>query len=363
VSYGGYVVARNITVEFESIYPDYWRKLKNSYYKVSVNGDKVTIQYNNKTILRISYFLLTRGQYPYKLKPERIIPTNPTTSYTLGVNQSIILGVKVVDKYNNPVREVEINITVSNESVVRANINRTYTDANGNAYVIVTSYLTGFTEVVFNASFGEVKYNITVKRDGYGLYDQYQYYCIWYDANNESCISVYGDEVDKNPPDDNRTPTEPIRDLTNIKENDNKYINSIASKGKYAAQRFVFKGLRNDDKVVMTIIRWNGIGKIEEDKKEKKYKKEHEEKKGQQGATIYIWNYTEGEYDKKGESETSSEFWFNIIINRSELSHYIKNETMIILIVQNDWSKGRKGLKSRLWTDYICIIQIIKSSN
>jgi len=162
VSYGGYVIARNITVEFESTYPSYWKNLTS--YDVCVNGDKVTIRYHNNTILRISYFLLIRGQYPYKLEPERIIPTNPTTNYTLGVNQSIILGVKVVDKYNNPVRGIEINVTVSNESVGGINVNKIYTDIYGNAYVLFTSHSTGFTKVVFNALFGKAEYNINVRR-------------------------------------------------------------------------------------------------------------------------------------------------------------------------------------------------------
>ena len=73
---------------------------------------------------------------------------------------------------------------------------------------------------------------------------------------------------------------------------------------------------------------------------------------------LYNWNYTKGEYDKKGKNTESREFWFNVTINPSELSHYINNGTMIILVVQNGWSTG--GQKSRLGTDYICVIQVIK---
>ncbi|HIP26019.1 MAG TPA: hypothetical protein EYG81_06195 [Archaeoglobus profundus] len=164
ISYGGYVVARNIKVEFESVCPDYWLRL-NGYkgYSVSVNGSKVEISYSGTTILKISYFLLTRGQYSYKLEPYNIIPTNPTTNYTLGVNQSILLGVKVIDRYNNPVRGEEINVTVSNESVGNVDLNKVYTDVNGNAYVVFTSNSTGSTKVVFKLNNKSVVYNITVK--------------------------------------------------------------------------------------------------------------------------------------------------------------------------------------------------------
>jgi len=361
VSYGGYVIARNITVEFESDYPDYWKNLTG--YDVSVNGDKVTIKYDNVTILRISYFLLTRGQYPYKLEPERIIPTNPTTNYTLGVNKSIILGVKVVDKYNNPVRGERINVTVSNESVGRVNVNKTYTNFYGNAYVIFTANSTGFTKVIFkfNESKNELKveYNINVTRydqeeSDQGEYGSYDLYCIWYDANNESCISVYGHNVDEKPPDDNETPNEPISDsdLEKIKRDDGVFFESKGYMFKHAAQRFIFKGLRNDDKVDKTIIMWNGYGKwVGQEPRD-------------EGATIYLWNYTQGKYDEKMKviGTHSSEFGFNIIINSYELNHYINdNGEMIILVVQNHWGCGRwKGKPSVLGTDYICVIQIIK---
>ena len=65
---------------------------------------------------------------------------------------------------------------------------------------------------------------------------------------------------------------------------------------------------------------------------------------------------------------TFNEFWFNIIINSSELKHYIDdNGEMIILVVQNSEDKGKgKGKKGRkpsvLGTDYICVIQMIKNN-
>jgi len=78
-----------------------------------------------------------------------------------------------------------------------------------------------------------------------------------------------------------------------------------------------------------------------------------------QGATIYLWNYTKSKYDEKMKIVTFNEFWFNIIINSSELKHYINdNGEMIILVVQN--GGARYGVSSVLGTDYICVIQIIK---
>ena len=72
-----------------------------------------------------------------------------------------------------------------------------------------------------------------------------------------------------------------------IKRDDGIFFRSEGYKDKYAAQRFIFKGLGNDDKVDKTIVMWNGRGIWVEQNPEF------------EGTTIYLWNYTKNYYDKK----------------------------------------------------------------
>ncbi|HIP26018.1 MAG TPA: hypothetical protein EYG81_06190, partial [Archaeoglobus profundus] len=71
---------------------------------------------------------------------------------------------------------------------------------------------------------------------------------------------VYGHYIETLPPNSSYYPNTPIDEIENIRADDGKYVESNTSEY-YAAQRFVFKGLRNDS--YLTIIRWNGKGVCE----------------------------------------------------------------------------------------------------
>ena len=119
---------------------------------------------------------------------------------------------------------------------------------------------------------------------------------------------MYGHNVGKNPPDDNESPNEPISDsdLEKIKRDDGVFFESKGNMFKYAAQRFIFKGLRNDNKVDKTIIMWKGFGRWEKEGYCKGLCKHF----NNQGATIYLylWNYTKSKYDEKMKIVTFNEF-------------------------------------------------------
>ena len=353
VSYGGYVLAKNVTVTFSTDCPSYWSKIKPELesmgYNVTVNSSSniVTVTYRNVTKLELSYTLLFKGvsvtaaQYANveKPKPFRIIPTNPTTSYTINVNESIVLGVKVLDEYNNPVRGYPVNVTLIGVGSITPK-NLVYTDKNGYAKVVFSSNSTGDATVNFSASCGYVLYRISVISTGFQPNFPYG---VTYDANTPGALFAFGNEVSSNPPKTNTTPTVPLP-TTNITKDDGIYLVSEADSGYHAAQRFEIYGL-NITNVLETYVNWNGYGV------------------GLSGGeSLYIWNYTKGAYDLMVYTDSSSEIWLGVGLNSTQIKNYVRNGKMIVLVVQNDVTRRWWWFTypSELYTDYIGVLQIFK---
>lgn len=350
VSYGGYVLAKNVTVNFTTRFPDYWRNISSELtglgYTVTVNGNDVSIRFSNVTRLEMSYVLLFKGvsisalQYSNVVKPEpvRMIPTNPTMNYTLNINGSLILGVKVVDRFNNPVGGVPTSITLNGVGEVKPNF--AYTNSYGEVFTIYTANETGSATVNFSTSFAHVVYRIEVLKT-----TQTALSTITYDANSSTPgeVYAYGNYTREKPPSTNDIPNDPLP-TTNITSDDGRYLVSRASEY-YSAQRFVFTGLSTDN-VLITDVFWNGygIGYVSGGGCMKS--------KQSNGVSIYVWNYNTSSYDLVGYTTTSSEGWLTATIFPSTLRDYVRNGEMIILVVQNG------NYDSELYTDYIGVLQI-----
>ncbi len=356
ISYGGYVMAKNVTIRFRTDCPSYWIKIKpkleNMGYNVTVSGNNVTVTYQNVTKLEISYTVLLKGVSVSALqysnietpKPFMIIPTNPTTNYSVRIGESIVLGVKVLDEYNNPVRGYPVNVTLTGVGSITPSV--VYTDKSGCANVVFSSNKSGEATVNFSASCGFVLYKISVIGTGVQLSFPYG---VTYDANTPGAVFAFGNETYLNPPSSNTTPTVPLP-TTNITKDDGVYLVSEAvGTGYHAAQRFEIYGL-NTTNVIETYVNWNGygVGRYYE------------------GESLYIWNYTKGAYDLIAANDSSQEVWLGVGLNSIELQNYVRNGKMIVLVVQNDvtyeyWKMGvLYRYPSKLYTDYVGVFQILK---
>ncbi len=361
ISYGGFVVVRNVTVEFKTSCPEYWNDIKHNLeeigYNVSLVGNNtVIIHYPNSTKLEISYALLFKGvsitvlqyenlqQYESLLKPYRIIPTNPTTNYTLKVGESIVLGVKVLDRFNNPVRGLRINVSLNGVGYIL--YNTTYTNSNGESFTTYVAATTGSAIVNFSASFGWVKYLITIPATSGRTVTS-----VVYDANTTTTtVTAYGNYTDTNPPTTyDIIPNTQFASVDPIKSVDDDYLISVAPYGYYSAQKFVFTGLSTEN-VISTEIFWygNGTGYIWSGGGGKSKWLPAD------GVSIYVWNYNTSKYELIGYSGSSSLGWVPAVVYPQNLGDYIENGEMTILIVQNGYED------SKLYTDYIGIFQIFK---
>jgi len=159
----GGVYVSNATIEFESIYPKYWNEtLKSimssvSYIKdFNINGNRVTVNVTNVT-LKFYYIYVTRGLHispEYSAELYESLRHNTTPSYIVKITypnldelklssgQSIVLGVRVLDQFYNPISGAKVNATVSNYSVGYIYENNEYklktsgyTDQNGEFYI------------------------------------------------------------------------------------------------------------------------------------------------------------------------------------------------------------------------------------
>ncbi|WP_456370957.1 DUF2341 domain-containing protein, partial [Geoglobus sp.] len=153
VSTGGRYYAENITVEFRSHYPDYWRSLG---YVVS--GDLVTIRVP-------SGFFSATLLSPVEKESEEVyamLKTNPFDSYTLSAGDSQEFGVLLVDRYLNPLPGKTVNVSVTGGvgSVVPSQID---TDVAGVARATFRATSPGNGAITFTYRNLSESYQLTVK--------------------------------------------------------------------------------------------------------------------------------------------------------------------------------------------------------
>ncbi|ADB57107.1 PKD domain-containing protein [Archaeoglobus profundus] len=146
---GAWISNANLT--FKSVYPEYWNStLKGLNYSVDVNESNGTISATLKNVtLRVYYLYVMTGvglsaeqvEEAYRslrsetLHPSYVVRLNPS-EITLSQGESIVLGVRVLDQYFNPMGNVNLSVSASGGSV---NPQNAFTNERGEAYFTFTA--------------------------------------------------------------------------------------------------------------------------------------------------------------------------------------------------------------------------------
>ncbi|WP_290900677.1 DUF2341 domain-containing protein, partial [Ferroglobus sp.] len=155
VSAGGFVYGENISITFESVNPDFWRKYG------SVSGNTVTINASSG-IIRIAVYAFEGERV--ERKPYRLLKLNPFDSYTISKGEVKEFGVLLLDRFNNPVVGESVNISVSGgigtvdglQSITKV------TDSAGRVYASFKATNSGEGEVIFEVGNLRASYSIKV---------------------------------------------------------------------------------------------------------------------------------------------------------------------------------------------------------
>lgn len=166
-STGGRILAENLSISFDSVYPEYWEEIDG--YNVTVDGNRVTIQRNDSVLFSLSYVTLYYGTKlsTTSSNPYRIVKVNPLDSFTLKSGETLTLGAKILDKFNNPVEGITVTV---NSTIGEVSPSVLYTDSDGEVYSIFSAGSSGSGVVSFTCSDcteeETVAYNITVSSSG-----------------------------------------------------------------------------------------------------------------------------------------------------------------------------------------------------
>jgi len=161
LSSGGSASVENLSITFSSVNPDFWLSFNSSDHVVKLVGENVVRINATSALLSISEIYVSTKRTSIPSKSREVYALNPSNSYTLNVGETLTLGIKVVDEFENPVKGVEVNVSVSGDIgyVFPA---RTYTDKSGEAHVIFSATNSGSGNVTFSCSCGKVEYGIQV---------------------------------------------------------------------------------------------------------------------------------------------------------------------------------------------------------
>jgi type II secretory pathway pseudopilin PulG len=168
-----------------------------------------------------------------------------------------------------------------------------------------------------------------------------------YDYSNRiqgTNILAYDGQNNQKVPTDSSTPSNVLNssEYDGIELNDGSFhVFSISQNGRYGLMRFVFIIDENKSDVSQISALWNG--------------KSVNEKGGKaDGASLYIWNYTNSDYEPlEASADTENEITLNGELT-SGLTEYIGgagNNTITLLVVTNDQRTSNKSYE--LFTDYV----------
>ncbi len=161
-SSGGRVMAENLSISFESVYPQYWEGIED--YNVTVNGNNVTIREDERIAFGLDEVMLYTGnKRSTESNPSRMVKTNSLDNFSLKEGESVKMGVKVLDKHNNPIEGVNVNASASS-SIGETSPSNLYTDSDGEVYTTFSAQNVGVGTVTFNCSELEnnVSYNVSI---------------------------------------------------------------------------------------------------------------------------------------------------------------------------------------------------------
>ncbi|NOY11367.1 MAG: DUF2341 domain-containing protein [Archaeoglobi archaeon] len=156
VSSGGRYYAKNITVSFDSYYPDYWRGLG-----YNVTGNRVSIEIPSGFFSATVLSPVEGGRE----RAQAMIKLNPFDSYTLSPGDTVDFEVQLIDRYLNPVAGERVNVTVSG-GVGTATPDLTETDTAGVARTTFRATTPGTGSVTFTYANLSQSYEVTVKSTG-----------------------------------------------------------------------------------------------------------------------------------------------------------------------------------------------------
>lgn len=153
---------------------------------------------------------------------------------------------------------------------------------------------------------------------------------------------AYRKQHNAKPPATNNVPNIkfPPPRYTNIKAQDGRMqIDATSRKGNYAIHRFKFEIAEDEEEIKEIRVLWTGIGF---------------QLLGTHGATLYIWNFKNGEYEQQ-DRDTAFHSTLEGTVS-SNIGDYIDNEGNLIVIAEQNSPQRRFrwwNLRSRIGTDYV----------
>ncbi|MFO7967160.1 MAG: hypothetical protein R6U44_06145 [Archaeoglobaceae archaeon] len=326
LSRGGNVLAKNLSISFESVYPDYWKDIEG--YDVSVTDNEVNMEKNGSVILslyRSSIGTSGSDNTSYTSGHTRIIKKYDHILKFESGETDVLNLIEVLDGYNNPVSSYRVEGTSSIGSL-RAGTE--FTDTYGEAHFTYDA------PAVEDCRIG----NITFTCPSCTGQNSVNYGIIITKADGTCSQSLVGDEAlvyagstSVKPPNTINIPSTEVSDKAFLSKDENVYLETSASAdGQYAAHRFNFSVGSFVDKIN---VRWNGKGGSHD----------------YNGVTLYIWDYDQNKYEiLDTEYHSSGETWLESVVD-SHASKYIDRGYMTLLVAQN----GDKD--SKLYSDYLVV--------
>lgn len=164
-----------------------------------------------------------------------------------------------------------------------------------------------------------------------------------YDFSNGAGANkwAYRRQASQRPPSGNNVPSIEFStaQYNRISSDDGIRQNEVANVGYYASHRFVFS--IKESNITLIHILWNGIGR-------------NDWIFGGNGATLYVWNYTSGNYEIMDTTTLATEVNLEVNIS-SGIENYIGNDKNLTILVMQNLQSFRFffNFYSRLQTDYV----------
>lgn len=323
ISSGGYVLAKNLSVTFESVYPEYWKDTEG--YNVSISGNEVTMEKSGNVILSLYHSSIgtSISDTPSYSGHTRIVKKYDYVLKFKSSETDVLNLIEVIDGYNNPIPGYQVE---ANSNIGSLRTSKEFTNLYGEVHFTYDA------PAVDECKIGNVTFTCPACTDQHSVN-----YGILITKSDGTCTQslcgsdalVYEGGVSIKPPSTNDMPSTEVTDKSFILEDDNIYLKtSDPGDGEYAAHRFNFSVGSSVDKIN---VRWNGKAGSHESN----------------GATLYIWNYDESKYViMDTEYHSSGETWLESVVD-SHTSEYISNGYATLLVVQN----GDRD--SKLYSDYL----------
>ncbi len=166
VSYGGVKYVDSVTISFES-YDNETAKLWNETlnrigYAAHRSGNTVYFTASNVylSVSEVFVYASSFGEVSEELKPAPVSLENLSTDKTVFVGTTVPLGVRVLDKYGNPVRDVSVDVDVSSTPT---SPDATLTsDDRGEVWYYFNAVSSGVYTVTFSIPSDTLTYTVTV---------------------------------------------------------------------------------------------------------------------------------------------------------------------------------------------------------